>query len=201
MIILDIFFSPKKRRHPNAFRSSFYGVLMMHYYCKIGWTTTTGLPIEYPWAWRVLRSFPTVAAPTLGLLIVDDQDLLPTEGVACSSYNLNTLLLDIANLFIYLHCIEATKVILRLSVDGRRLQVYSYYKMISWFCVPQPSLEGTTGPNWLKFCMGPPRGWTRGLTEGFLEIRSGGLDMGYPRGLVWGAKNFEIFFLHFFHLF
>ena len=42
-------------------------------------------------------------------------------------------------------------------------------------------MEETTGPNWLKFCMGLPRGVTRGFIEGFLEIRSGGPDVGYPR--------------------
>ena len=46
-------------------------------------------------------------------------------------------------------------------------------------------MEETTGPNWPKFCMGHPRGVTRGFIEGFLEIRSRGPDVGYlgsPRG-------------------
>ena len=75
-----------------------------------------------------------------------------------------------------------------------RIQVYSYYKMLFHFFVPQHSIEGTTGPNWLKFCMGPPRGLIRPFIEGFLEIRSGGLDMGYPRGLGEGPKISKNFF-------
>ena len=60
------------------------------------------------------------------------------------------------------------------------------------FFVPQPSKEGTTGPNWLKFYVGPPRGWTRDLTG--LEIRSG-----VPMGSRVGAEYFEnsIFFIFF----
>ena len=72
--------------------------------------------------------------------------------------------------------------------------------MRSHFLEVRNSIEGTTGPNWLKFCMGPPRGVIRGIVEGFLEIRSGGPDMGYP----WasgGAKFFGKFFFRFFHFF
>ena len=66
-----------------------------------------------------------------------------------------------------------------------QLQVSSFYKMRSHFFVRRPSIEETTEPNWLKFCMGYPRGVTRGFIEGFLEIRSGDPDVGYlgsPRG-------------------
>ena len=58
-------------------------------------------------------------------------------------------------------------------------------------------MEETTGPNWLKFCMGHPRGVTRGFIEGFLEIRSGGPDMGYPRKTGEGPKILKIFFFTF----
>ena len=78
------------------------------------------------------------------------------------------------------------------------VQVDSYYKMLCSFFVPTPSIWGSTGPNWMKFCMGPPKGITRVITEGFLDIRSMGPDMGYPLGAVRGAKIFEIFFLDFF---
>ena len=66
--------------------------------------------------------------------------------------------------------------------------------MRSSFCVPRYSIEGTTGPNWLKFCMRPPRGITRWITEGFLDIRSGGPDMGYPRSPRGGPKILKICF-------
>ncbi len=68
------------------------------------------------------------------------------------------------------------------------VQVYSYYKMLCHFFVPHISPEGTTGPNWLKSGMGLPMGITRGFIEGFLEIRSGCPDMGYPRGPGGGPK-------------
>ena len=74
------------------------------------------------------------------------------------------------------------------------LQVDSYYKMLSSFFVPIISIEGTTGPIWLKFCMRPPRGITRWITEGFLDIRSGGPDMGYPRSPRGGPKILKICF-------
>ena len=60
--------------------------------------------------------------------------------------------------------------------------------MLCPFFVPHISSEETTGPNWLKFGMGPPMGITRGFIEGFLEIRSGGPDMGYPRRPGGGPK-------------
>ena len=66
--------------------------------------------------------------------------------------------------------------------------------MLSHFFVPHISPEGTTGPNGLKFGMGPPMGITRGFIEGFLEIRSGGPDMGYPRGPGGGPKILKNFF-------
>ena len=78
------------------------------------------------------------------------------------------------------------------------LQVSSFYKMRSHFFVRRPSIEETTGPNWPKFCMGHPRGVTRGFIEGFLEIRSGDPDLGYlgsPRG---GPKILKFFCLDFF---
>ena len=74
------------------------------------------------------------------------------------------------------------------------IQVSSFYKMRSHFFVRRPSIEETTGPNWPKFCMGHPRGVTRGFIEGFLEIRSRGPDVGYlgsPRGR---PKILKIFF-------
>ena len=74
------------------------------------------------------------------------------------------------------------------------IQVSSLYKMRSHFFVPIPSIEASTGPNWMKFCMGPPKGITRVITEGFLDIRSMGPDMGYPLGAGRGAKNFENLF-------
>ena len=89
---------------------------------------------------------------------------------------------------------------LSLSVGrgGKHVQVYSYYKMLCHFFVPHISPEGTTGPNWLKFGMGPPMGITRGFIEGFLKIRSGGPDIGYPRGPGKGLKIFKKFFSEFF---
>ena len=69
------------------------------------------------------------------------------------------------------------------------VQVYSYYKMRSNFFVPIPSIEGSTGPNWMKFCMGPSKGISRVTIEGFFDIRSGGPDMGYP----WGPRGGQIF--------
>ena len=78
------------------------------------------------------------------------------------------------------------------------VQVYSYYKMLCHFFVPHISPEGTTGPNWLKFGMGPPMGITRGFIEGFLKIRSGGPDIGYPRGPGKGPKILKKFFSEFF---
>ena len=80
------------------------------------------------------------------------------------------------------------------------LQVHSYYKMRSNFFVPIPSIEGSTGPNWMKFCMGPSKGISRVTIEGFFDIRSGGPDMGYPWG-PRGAKFFEKNFFDFFHFF
>ena len=73
--------------------------------------------------------------------------------------------------------------------------------MRSHFLEVRKSIQGTTGQNWLKFCMGPPRGVIRGIVEGFLEIRSGGPDMGYPWGLRGGAKFFEKFVFDFFIFF
>ena len=70
--------------------------------------------------------------------------------------------------------------------------------MLSHFFVPHISPEGTTKPNWLIFGMGPPMGITRGFIEGFLEIRSGGPDIGYPRGPGGRAKNLEKFVFDFF---
>ncbi len=67
--------------------------------------------------------------------------------------------------------------------------------MRSHFFVRRPSIEETTEPNWPKFCMGYPRGVTRGFIEGFLEIRSGDPDVGYlgsPRG---GPKILKFFCL------
>ena len=57
--------------------------------------------------------------------------------------------------------------------------------MRSHIFVPIPSIEETTGPNRMKFCMEPPEGITQGITEGFLDIRPGGLDVGYP----WGPRG------------
>ena len=91
-------------------------------------------------------------------------------------------------------------VFIRFS-SGFHVQVYSYYKMLCHFFVPHISPEGTTGPNWLKFGMGPPMGITRGFIEGFLEIQSGGPDMGYPRRPGGGPKILEIFFFDFFTYF
>ena len=45
--------------------------------------------------------------------------------------------------------------------------------------------------------MGPPRGVIRGIVEGFLEIRSGGPDMGYP----WASGGGQIFWKNFFPIF
>ena len=73
----------------------------------------------------------------------------------------------------------------REPTRGNQLQVSSYYKMRSHFFVPRPSIEETTGPNWMKFCMEHPRGIIRGITEGFLDIQSGGQDIQYP----WGPKG------------
>ena len=73
--------------------------------------------------------------------------------------------------------------------------------MRSQIFVPIPSLEETTGPNWMKFCMEPPEGIIRGITEGFLDIRSGGLDVGYPWGPRGRPKILKIFFLNFFSCF
>ena len=72
--------------------------------------------------------------------------------------------------------------------------------MRSSFFVPRPSIEGTTGPNWMKFCMGPPGGITRVTIEGFLDIRSRGPDMGYPRGPRREPKNLKFFFYLIFFL-
>ena len=72
--------------------------------------------------------------------------------------------------------------------------------MRSHFFVPIPSIEASTGPNWMKFCMGPPKGITRVITEGFLDIRTMGPDMGYPRNAGRGAKNSQNFF-HFLSFF
>ena len=65
--------------------------------------------------------------------------------------------------------------------------------MRSNFFVPRHSIEETTGPNWLKFCMGPPRGLTRWIVEGFFEIRSGGPDKGYPWSHRRGPKILKNF--------
>ena len=73
--------------------------------------------------------------------------------------------------------------------------------MLCHFFVPHISPEGTTGPNWLKFGMGPLMGITRGFIEGFLEIRSGGPNMGYPRKPRRGQKILKKFFSNFFILF
>ena len=54
--------------------------------------------------------------------------------------------------------------------------------------IPRISPEETTVPNCLKFCMVPSKGILRGIAEGFLEIRSGGPDMGYPRIPGGGPK-------------
>ena len=65
--------------------------------------------------------------------------------------------------------------------------------MRSHFFVPRVSIEETTGPNWMKFCMRPPRGITRWIVEGFLEIRSRSPAMGYPwnpQGVPNLLKNF-----------
>ena len=74
------------------------------------------------------------------------------------------------------------------------VQVSSYYKMRSHFFVPRPSIEETTRPNWLKFCMQPPLGITRGIIEGFFDIWSGGPDMGYPWDPRRGPKILKNFF-------
>ena len=66
--------------------------------------------------------------------------------------------------------------------------------MRSHFLEVRNSIQGTTGQNWLKFCMGPPRGVIWGIVEGFLEIRSGGPDMGYPWGLRGGPNFLKNFF-------
>ena len=83
----------------------------------------------------------------------------------------------------------------------KEIQVHSYYKMRSNFFVPIPSIEGSTGPNWMKFCMGPSKGISRVTIEGFFDIRSGGPDMGYPwgprRGPDFLKKFFSIFFIFF----
>ena len=84
-----------------------------------------------------------------------------------------------------------------MKLAANSVQVYSYYKMLCHFFVPHISPEGTTGPNWLKFGMGPPMGITRGFIEGFLKIRSGGPDIGYPRGPGRGPKILKKFFPNF----
>ena len=66
--------------------------------------------------------------------------------------------------------------------------------MLSSFFVPHYSIEGITGPNWLKFCVRRPRGITLWITDVFLDVGSGGPDIGYPRSPRDGAKNmFQIF--------
>ena len=44
----------------------------------------------------------------------------------------------------------------------------------------QHSIEQTTGPNLIQFCMQPSFIILFGLTRQFFDIRSGGHDMGYP---------------------
>ena len=78
--------------------------------------------------------------------------------------------------------------------EVNELQVSSYYKMLSHFFIPRPSLGQTTGPNWLKFCTESSQGILRGIVEGFFEIRSGGLAMGYPQGSPGGSKILKNFF-------
>ena len=80
----------------------------------------------------------------------------------------------------------------------KQIQVDSYYKMPIIFFVPRPSPDQTTGPNLVKFCMVPYLVILRGLVEGFFRFRSGGLEMGYPKGPPWGLKILENFFLIFF---
>ena len=65
--------------------------------------------------------------------------------------------------------------------------------MRSHIFVPIPSIEETTGPNRMKFCMEPPEGITQGITEGFLDIRPGGLDVGYPWAPGGGQKFWKKF--------
>ena len=65
--------------------------------------------------------------------------------------------------------------------------------MRSYFFVPIPSIEETTGPNWLKFGMGPPWEIIRVITEGFFDILFGGQDMGYPGDPRVGPKILENF--------
>ena len=91
--------------------------------------------------------------------------------------------------------------VIRPSFHSQRLQVSSYYKMRSHFFVPRPSIEETTRPNWLKFCMQPPLGITRGIIEGFFDIWSGGPDMGYPWDPRRGPKILKFYFLDFFTFF
>ena len=74
------------------------------------------------------------------------------------------------------------------------IQVSSYYKMRSQFFVPRPSIEGSTGPNYMKFCMELSKGITRVTIEGFFDIRSRGPVMGYPWGPIGGPKILKIFF-------
>ena len=75
--------------------------------------------------------------------------------------------------------------------------------MRSHFFIPSPHPELTTGPNWLKFSMVPPWVILRGIVEGFFEIRSGRLEMGYPwpGGGAPKVKNLGIFFFKFFNFF
>ena len=98
--------------------------------------------------------------------------------------------------FTLMHHLRQIKLLSQCTVCS--VQVSSFYKMRSHFFVRRPSIEETTGPNWPKFCMGHPRGVTRGFIEGFLEIRSGDPDLGYlgsPRG---GPKILKFFCLDFF---
>ena len=80
-------------------------------------------------------------------------------------------------------------------LEYQKLQVYSYYKMISWFCVPQPSLEGTTGPNWLKL------GVNSRFSRGVFAFSVWGPRYGVPKGSRVGGQKFWKIFIRFFHFF
>ena len=56
-------------------------------------------------------------------------------------------------------------------------------------------MRSHTWPNWMKFSMGPPKGITRVITEGFLDIRSMGPDMGYTvLPVVWAVIRLVLHF-------
>ena len=70
--------------------------------------------------------------------------------------------------------------------------------MLSSFFVLHYLIKGTTGPNWLKFCVRPPREITLWIPEVFLDIGSGGPIYGVPKeSQKWGQNFFSKFFYSF----